>query len=75
MVLASMVVGNWVWPGRTCILSTSTAPHPLRRDCGGWKFFLKKKWETHQVRSAALIGVRDTFNKSTTDSSINIICR
>ena len=33
-------VGNWVWPGRTRILSISSAPHPLRRDCGvGGSFF------------------------------------
>ena len=38
-------------------------------------FFFFFKWETHQVRSAALIGVRDTFNKSTTDGSFKMICR
>ena len=54
VVLASLA-GKWVWPGRTYFPSTSFAPH-----CGGWKVFFLK-WETHQVRSASLIGVRDTL--------------
>ena len=67
VALASMA-RNWVWPGRTCFPSTSFAPH-----CGGWKFFFFFfKWEAHQVRSAALLGVRDTFHKST---SRKMICR
>ena len=75
MVLAS-VLGIWFGPAAPYSQHFS-APHPLRRDCG---FFFKYMymyiyiwWKTHQVRSAAFVGVRDTFFDEPTDW--DIICR
>ena len=80
MVLAS-VLGIWFGPAAPYSQHFS-APHPLRRDCGFFFFFffflnnficINICWKMHQVRSAALVGVRDTFFDEPTDW--DIICR
>ena len=63
-----------VWFGPAAPYSQHfSAPHPLRRDCG---FFFFKYMYMYiymvEVRSAAFVGVRDTFSDEPTDW--DIIC-
>ena len=75
MVLAS-VLGIWFGPAAPYSQHFS-APHPLRRDCGFIFFIFFKYMYMYiymvEVRSAAFVGVRDTFFDEPTDW--DIICR